>query len=97
MSELEAIAYVLDAIEEWNRVCSPEQAAEYTARIRGCSEEWRSAGLSMPSWAHLKTLRKYQAELLRASRAPFRNAAVRGDAIMPFAAHGPSRSRRQSR
>ena len=65
MSDVEGMAYTLRAIEEWNRTCTPEEAAEFASRLQASQESWRADGLTMPYWGNLWVLRTYEAQLDR--------------------------------
>lgn len=63
MSPVEGMAYALQQIEHWNRLCTPGQAAELAGRLAASNESWQAEGLTMPYWGNLWVLRNYQAEL----------------------------------
>ena len=57
------MAYVLEQIGEWNKVCTPEQAATFADRLKASGDSFTAEGLTMPYWANLWVLRTYQAQL----------------------------------
>jgi hypothetical protein len=63
MSDVERMAYILAQIEEWNKTCSPEQAATLAGRLKASQKSWKNDGLTMPTWGNLWVLRTYQEEL----------------------------------
>jgi hypothetical protein len=65
MSDVEGMAHTLQAIEGWNRSCTPAEAAEFVRRLSNSQEAWRADGLTMPYWGNLWVLRTYQAQLGR--------------------------------
>jgi hypothetical protein len=62
-SDVEGMAYVLEQIKEWNKVCTPDQAASFAARLKASNEAWAQEGLTMPYWGNLWVLRSFQTEL----------------------------------
>src|SRR3546814_2070454 len=42
MSDVQGMAYVLEQIEDWNKICTPEQAATFSGRLMARSEEHTS-------------------------------------------------------
>lgn len=63
MSDVEGMAHVLQQIEAWNQLCSPEESATFVARLQASNEAWAGEGLTMPYWGNLWVLRQLQAEL----------------------------------
>lgn len=63
MSDVEGMAYVLRQIDEWNKTCSPDEAENFSARLKASNESWAEQGLTMPYWGNLWVLRTYQAQL----------------------------------
>jgi hypothetical protein len=63
MSDTEGMAYTLQQIEEWNKSCTPEHAAELAARLAASNEAWNGKNMTMPYWGNLWVLRTYQASL----------------------------------
>src|SRR3546814_12100120 len=63
MSDVQGMAYVLEQIEDWNKICTPEQAATFSGRLMASNESFNAEGLTMPYWGNLWALRTYQTEL----------------------------------
>lgn len=63
MSDIEGMAYVMREIEEWNKACTPEQAATFAGRLLASNDSFKVEGLTMPYWGNLWVLRTYQTEL----------------------------------
>jgi hypothetical protein len=63
MSDVDGMAYVTGQIAEWNKNCTPEQAATLAGRLLASNESFESEGLTMPYWGNLWVLRTYQTEL----------------------------------
>jgi hypothetical protein len=63
MSEVEGMAYVLQEIQDWNKICTKEQAETVAARLLASKEAFEAQGLIMPYWAALWVLRTYQIAL----------------------------------
>ncbi|MGQ2930796.1 MAG: hypothetical protein ACT6Q3_10015 [Sphingopyxis sp.] len=63
MEDVEAMAYILKQIEEWNSICTSSQSAEYASRLKASGDAWNEQGLTMPYWGNLWVLRTYQSEL----------------------------------
>lgn len=65
-SDVEGMAYVLEKIQEWNEICTPEEAATFASRLKASQDSFTAEGLTMPYWGNLVVLRRYQAEIGRA-------------------------------
>lgn len=63
MTDVEGMAYVLQQIEEWNKSCTPEQAATFAGRLMASNKSFADEGLTMPYWGNLWVLRTYQTAL----------------------------------
>jgi hypothetical protein len=72
MDELDAIAYSLQKMDEWEEHASPEQAAELASRLIAINAAFEELGGVLPFWANLWVLRTLQAEdgLNRSSPVP---------------------------
>jgi hypothetical protein len=65
MGEASGMAHTLQAIGDWNRTCTPDEAEEFATRLLASQNAWKADGLTMPYWGTLWVLRTYQAELGR--------------------------------
>lgn len=63
MTEVERMAYVMQQIQDWGRLCTSEEAAEFRQRLGSSNAAWEADGLIMPYWGNLWVLRTYQAQL----------------------------------
>lgn len=63
VDEVKGMAHVLDQIGEWNKTCTPDQAATFAGRLIASQESWEKDGMVMPYWGTLAVLRSYQDEL----------------------------------
>lgn len=63
MSDVEGMAHVLSAIDEWNGYASQEEALELHRRLTQSQDSFTVQGRRMPYWGNLWVLRNYQREL----------------------------------
>lgn len=63
MDSVEGMAYVMIQIQDWNKVCTAENALEFTHRLANSHEAMETEGMQLPYWANLWVLRTYQKEL----------------------------------
>src|SRR3546814_8242018 len=47
MSDVQGMAYVLEQIEDWNKICTPEQAATFSGRLMASNESFNAEGLTI--------------------------------------------------
>src|SRR3546814_5509476 len=45
MSDVQGMAYVLEQIEDWNKICTPEQAATFSGRLMASRSEEHTSEL----------------------------------------------------
>ena len=54
MTEVESMVYILRQIDEWNKTCTPEQAATLSRRLMASNGTlFKAEGLTMPYWGPL--------------------------------------------
>src|SRR3546814_10744249 len=63
MSDVQGMAYVLEQLEDWNKICTPEPAATFSGRLMASNESFNAEGMTIPYWGNLWALRTYQTEL----------------------------------
>lgn len=63
MNSVEGMAYVMTQIQDWNKVCTAQNALEFAHRLAGSHDAMKAEGLQLPYWANLWVLRTYQKEL----------------------------------
>lgn len=63
MNDVEGMAYVMQQIQQWNAICTEEQAATLAGRLKASNESFEADGLAMPYWGNLWVLRTYQRSL----------------------------------
>lgn len=63
MNEVERMAFILEEIENWNKICTPIQAAKFEQDLLESNEVWEREGLIMPYWGNLWVLRSVQRDL----------------------------------
>lgn len=63
MTDVEGMAYVIQQIDEWNEICTPEQTLTLAGRLMASNQSFKEEGLTMPYWGTLWVLRTYQAAL----------------------------------